>query len=77
MRKIIIEIIINPDLDERKLNRYYFAKMYCENCNDPAGLGFTSEIDIMVRNEKKKLNEVFICPNCGCNTLKIQYKKAR
>jgi len=63
------EIIIDPDLDERHKEGYYFDKMYCSNCDRPNGL-YDGHVDVMVKlgKEKKRLGK-FVCPNCECKTL--------
>jgi len=63
------EIIIDPSLDERHKEEYYFGRMYCSNCDRPNGL-YDGPVDAMipygqpVPKEKK-----YYCPNCKCLTL--------
>lgn len=67
--KIKKEIIIDPDLDERKQDGYYFIQMYCSNCGEPSGM-YQGGIDVMIREGQLKPVVNMRCPNCKCLTLK-------
>lgn len=63
------QIIFEPDLDERRLDGYYFARGECKNCDNPSGNLY--DIDIMIIRGMEIPTEKFKCPNCGCQTLEI------
>ena len=60
MKKIIIE----PTLEERHLDGYYFVKFFCRNCNNSSGICFNG-IDVMIKKGTEKPTKL-ICPNCNC-----------
>ena len=62
------QIIINPNLEERKNEGYYWMKFYCENCGCPNGL-YKGAVDVMIPQSEKS-NYVLTCPNCKNETLK-------
>lgn len=63
------KIIIDPSLDERLKDGYYFTKFFCSNCGSPNG-NYDGGIDVMIKQGYLIPEESFKCPNCGCNTLK-------
>ena len=61
-------IIIDPDLEERKLEGYYFMRYYCRNCGNSSCLGFNG-VDVMIPIGVLKVPSLF-CPNCKCRELR-------
>jgi len=64
------EYIIDPTLEKRKLDGYYFMHFFCSNCSRPTGL-YDGAIDVMIF-EGKSVKDVgiLICPNCKNLSLK-------
>ena len=62
------QIIINPDLEERKQEGYYFMEFNCENCGRPSGT-YKGAVDVIIPQGETS-NYVLTCPNCKCETLK-------
>jgi predicted RNA-binding Zn-ribbon protein involved in translation (DUF1610 family) len=71
MEKPTIEkqIIIDPDLDERKKEGYYFTHFFCSNCDRP-NMIYDGGIDVMIKKGLEIPKDEFECPNCGCLTLR-------
>ena len=63
-----MKIIIDPTLEDREKDNYYFVKFYCSNCDRPTGL-YQGGVDVMIPEKQKIPTEKFICPYCKCKTL--------
>lgn len=60
--------IIDPTLEERAKDGYYFVRYCCENCSNPTKLGFDG-VDVMVPTGEMKPKKLK-CPNCLTASLK-------
>lgn len=61
-------IIIDPSLEERKKEGYYFMRFYCSNCGRPNGI-YDGSVDVMIpKGENSKC--ILTCPQCKNKTLK-------
>ena len=65
-------IIVDPDLEERKLDSYYFCKAGCSNCGKPNGM-YDGTVDVMIKKgiDRKEIKSPVECPYCGCCTLEL------
>lgn len=61
------DVIIEPDLDERDLDGYYFQTYTCNNCRLPWH-GVLSTVDVMILKGKPRPKQLK-CPNCELETL--------